>query len=124
MQAYRIELAPVPASRPKVPRRGKPYYLPTYAAWCDGAAAFLRPQGEPLDGPLVVFVEVVCKRPKKPANVMPVGDVDNYAKAALDALTSAGVWVDDKLVVEMTVRKRYTEGDEQPHTFITIEAAE
>lgn len=70
------------------------------------------------------FIEVVCKRPKKPANVMPIGDVDNYAKAALDAITSADIWADDKLVVEMTVRKRYTEGHEQPHTFITIQDAD
>lgn len=55
---------------------------------------------------------------------MPIGDVDNYAKAALDAITSADIWADDKLVVEMTVRKRYTEGHEQPHTFITIQDAD
>lgn len=33
MLAFTIDLPPVPASRPKVPRRGKPFYLPTYAAW-------------------------------------------------------------------------------------------
>lgn len=124
MQAYRINLAPVPASRPKVPRRGKPYYLPTYAAWREAAAAFLRYEGEPMDGPLAVYIEVVCKRPQRPTKAMPRGDADNYAKAAMDAITSAGIWVDDVLVVDMHVRKRYTKGDEQPHTYITIEPDE
>lgn len=124
MLAFTIDLPPVPASRPKVPRRGKPFYLPTYSAWRDGAGAFLRATGEPIRWPVVVFIEVVCKRPKKPSRPMPRGDADNYAKAALDAITSAGIWVDDVLVVEMTVRKRYTEGHEQPHTFITIQDAD
>lgn len=121
---FRIDLDPVPASRPKVPRRGKPYYLPTYAAWREGAAAFLPTTHEPLTGPLAVFLDVACKRPKKPSKPMPRGDADNYAKAALDAITSAGIWVDDVQVVELTVRKRYAEPGETPHTRIEIEDAE
>jgi len=32
-------------------------------------------------------------------------DVDNWAKAPLDALTHAGVWQDDEQVQELTLRK-------------------
>jgi len=47
--------------------------------------------GPPIDGPLAVGVECVCKRPAKPARGYPMGDVDNYAKGILDAATKAGV---------------------------------
>ena len=36
-----------------------------------------------------------------------VGDVDKYARALLDALTDAGVWVDDSQVVLLTAEKSY-----------------
>jgi len=32
---------------------------------------------------------------------------DNIAKSVLDAMTQAGVWVDDKQVTTLSVRKRY-----------------
>lgn len=34
-------------------------------------------------------------------------DVDNFAKAVMDAMTDAGVWEDDSLVVMLSVSKRY-----------------
>jgi Holliday junction resolvase RusA-like endonuclease len=32
------------------------------------------------------------------------GDVDNFSKAALDGMTKAGVWLDDRYVDELLVR--------------------
>lgn len=36
-----------------------------------------------------------------------LGDVDKLTRAVLDALTTAGVWTDDALVVDLRVRKHY-----------------
>ncbi|TRC85834.1 RusA family crossover junction endodeoxyribonuclease [Mesorhizobium sp. WSM4310] len=41
----------------------------------------------------------------------PRGDVDNLAMSVLDAMTSAGVWLDDSQVVELTCRKGYGSAD-------------
>lgn len=41
----------------------------------------------------------------------PSGDPDNLCKGILDAMTEAGVWVDDRQVVILTVCKRYAETD-------------
>jgi Holliday junction resolvase RusA-like endonuclease len=107
----------------------------------DGAA--------PLDGPLYVGVEAVFARPQrlecshKPPCVdrawekvrcstrvlagvaephVGVPDLTNIFKLAEDALTRAGVIVDDRLVCQQESSKRYARRGEQPH--VTIEVAE
>lgn len=115
-----LGLDPVPAARPRVSKWGT-YYPEGYKNWKKNAQAFF-PQGvAPLEGPLRVELEVVCKRPKKPSSSIPTGDVDNYAKAALDAVNDAALWGDDKQVVSLLVTKRYAAVDETPRTIITIE---
>jgi Holliday junction resolvase RusA-like endonuclease len=47
-------------------------------------------------------------------------DRDNLDKAVLDALTNV-ILTDDKLVYDGRIQKWYAEGDELPHTKITIE---
>ena len=55
-------------------------------------------QGEPLEGPLRVFVTVrEAGRPRQRQ-----GDADNYAKSVLDALNGLA-WADDRQVVELHV---------------------
>jgi crossover junction endodeoxyribonuclease RusA len=46
---------------------------------------------------------------KKSAPTRPTGtpDRDNLDKAVCDAITAAGVWVDDSQVTSGTIRKRY-----------------
>jgi Holliday junction resolvase RusA-like endonuclease len=34
-------------------------------------------------------------------------DIDNLVKSTLDALTGSGYWLDDSLVVDAVLRKRY-----------------
>ena len=55
--------------------------------------------------------------PKASAPLYPRPDVDNLAKAVLDALTDAGAWGDDSQVVSLGVRKKWSQ---VAHTLITI----
>ena len=114
-----IPLAPVPASRPRVSRWGT-YYSKTYATWKAEAETLLGTSPEfETAGPVMVIVENVCKRPAKAANPYPNPDVDNFAKAALDAVTKSQlIWKDDKQITELYVSKRYARKDEEPHTRI------
>lgn len=47
-------------------------------------------------------------------------DVDNLAKAVMDALTQLQVWVDDQQVCQTEIIKRYATGPEKAGAFITI----
>ena len=117
--AVTIGLPPVPAARPRVGRWGT-YYPENYKNWKDKAHGFFPKLFKVADGPLRVELEVVCKRPKKPAGSVPTGDIDNYANAALDAVNDAGLWGDDKQVVCLQATKRYAEPGEEPGTHIRI----
>jgi len=114
-----IPLTPVPASRPRVTRWGV-YYGKTYKTWMAQAGDHVPPAKALAYGPLRVDMEVVCKRPQKVTRYMPRGDVDNYAKAALDLLTKQGYWPDDDEVTELFVSKRYALPGETPATHICI----
>lgn len=116
-----IELDPVPASRPKVSKWGV-YYSETYKKWKSAAKAFFPNIFKQLKGPVGVSIEVVCKRPLKITNPIPTGDVDNFAKAVLDAVNDARLWADDKNVVYVQVHKRYAEKGEQARTITHLYA--
>ncbi|WP_430626865.1 RusA family crossover junction endodeoxyribonuclease [Yanghanlia caeni] len=86
----KLPLSPLPASRPRATRGRGAYYPPTYARWKLDAANALKSalRGRESLGklPLRVRYEFVCKRPQKPANPFPRGDIDNYVKAVQDAV--------------------------------------
>lgn len=63
-----------------------------------------------LTGPVTVGLVITVKRPKTSKLSAPKPDVDNYAKAVLDAMTKAGVWGDDAQVEFLAVKKQW--GDE------------
>jgi len=80
--------------------------------------------GAPLDGPIVVEIDFVMPRPaatpkRRTPPAVKKPDVDKLARAVLDALTSV-VWRDDSQIVDMHVRKRLAELDEQPGAHIRI----
>ena len=54
----------------------------------------------------------------------PTGDIDNYAKATLDALTKKGFWKDDVDIVDLSATKQFTDmhdgKPEPPHTTVHI----
>lgn len=77
----------------------------------------------PLDrhGLLHVIADHVVMKPKTTIRNCPRGDVDNYAKATLDAITKCGhVWEDDDQVLILTTTKRFAEKGEEPHTKVTV----
>jgi Holliday junction resolvase RusA-like endonuclease len=114
-----------PDSRPRAaPRYGaggrivgaRAHHSSAYTAWKAAAAAEARAcwDGRPaLDGPVQVHICAVLSPPKA---ARPMGgaprrwaprkpDVDNVAKGVLDALTDAGVWMDDAQVVALSVHR-------------------
>ena len=117
-----LPLPPVPAARPRVGRWGT-YYPKTYRKWRDETEEMLKrfaDVSEPVErGPVYVVIHTVAKRPQRLTRGFPRGDVDNFAKAALDAVTRAGlIWHDDDQVIVLSIGKRYAEPGEQPHTYL------
>lgn len=118
-----IDVAPVPASRPRVTRWGT-YYGKTYKNWMAAAAKSLAQQRDDywlIREQCAVCLEIIAERPKTTKRPEPRGDVDNYAKAALDAITKTElVWDDDDQVVALFVSKRFAEPDERPRTEVEV----
>lgn len=116
-----IPVSPVPASRPRVGRWGT-YYSKPYQVWRRDVDNMLRPlksAAVPTDENIHVSIHTVCAKPRTGKLAFPIGDWDNYAKAACDAITrSELIWTDDKQIITGAATKRYAIGGEEPHTFI------
>ena len=80
-----------------------------YKKWIGDAVEQLIPQihGDPILGDLTLSLVVVAQKPKTSKLSRPKPDVDNYAKAVMDAMTDAGVWDDDAQVAQLTATKRW-----------------
>jgi crossover junction endodeoxyribonuclease RusA len=79
----------------------------------------------PHDGPVLVEATVYVSRPKSAKNrALPTtrssGDIDKHARNILDALSDAGVYVDDSQVVTLIIRKRHTTVGENPGCRIVV----
>lgn len=70
-------------------------------------------------GPIKVDVLFICKKPKKPKNLWPKGDLDNYEKAILDSLNKYA-WKDDSLIVALSSDKVYQWEDHEPCIVVLI----
>lgn len=113
---------PVPASRPKVSRWGV-YYSKTYKTWRQLAEEHIKPGDLQLrpDDPVLVVIIAVVNRPKTSKAPFPKGDVDNYAKGPMDAITKAtGWWHDDKQVTWLLTGKRFAAPGENARTEVHI----
>lgn len=113
-----LQVPPKAANRPrfrcqpgfKAPRA---YSDPNYRRWMNEAIDRIRDQWPwegKFTGPVSVYVVHAVERPKNTKLEFPAPDVDNYAKAVLDALTqSRVVWDDDTQVVSLVTRKTWTD---------------
>jgi crossover junction endodeoxyribonuclease RusA len=107
------------------PSTADEWKLAIIAAWREVAG----PRWEPVRGAVSLEVALLMPRParlltrKAPPERLPhIGkpDIDNAAKAVLDALTMAGAWVDDALVASLTITTQYAATGEAPGAEIAL----
>lgn len=139
MFSARIPGQPIPQGRARLAPNGHHIMAPESRRWRDLAVLVLRHARagrEPLDVLCRVEVLAIVQRPQNrpervPAAVWATGercpagnsaDVDNYAKAALDAAQDAGWITRDHLVAELVVRKVYAAVGESPGLELTMGA--
>jgi Holliday junction resolvase RusA-like endonuclease len=117
-----LALDPVPAARPRVGKFGT-YYPKTYSRFKLQADELLAPLAEgrtPSTELFYVNVEFIGEKPKSTILPAPKGDIDNYVKAALDAVTKAQcMWSDDRQVVGLHAVKRWAREGEENRIVIT-----
>ena len=106
---------PVPQPRPRVSTRGGfarayvPAKHPVHAYRRAIADAATDAGATPHEDHVAVVIDAVFARPKshrKNSTALPRQDVDNVAKAVLDALTGVA-WADDRQVRRLVIEKCY-----------------
>lgn len=112
MPKWSFDLHPTPASRPKVSRYGT-YYGKNYTkfrrmAEIEIPKVIKNHTPYSLDTALVVITTSYVNQPPTSERDWPRGDVDNYAKAILDACNGV-VWEDDDSILLLVVSKAWSE---------------
>jgi len=114
---------PVPAARARITRFGA-HFPKTYTDFRNDLYKELvkiRDKYPTTPFAYAVEIEFICKRPKNPSNKYPVGDIDNYLKGPLDAITKAEMfWVEDIQVISLKGTKRYQKPKEDFGMKVTI----
>lgn len=109
---FTFPLNPVPASRPRVSRWGT-YFSGPYKDFRAKATEViprcLGPKVVVIGYPIKVDLEVFPEKPKTSKLAFPKPDVDNYAKAILDACNGI-LWEDDSLIKSLYVTKDWSSG--------------
>lgn len=112
---------PLPAPRPRfrvIKAKsgavfGSAYYDKKYATFLKEApkaiAELLGPMTA-LTGPVSLNVTFHIERPKTTKRETPRYDIDNYLKSLMDAMTYAGIWLDDDQVAHVAARKVFATG--------------
>lgn len=69
-----------------------------------------------------VHVELifVVRKAKTSKLTRPHGDIDNYCKSILDAMTKKQFWKDDVDITHLIASKRFAEPEEEPHTAVLV----
>ncbi|QOC54162.1 RusA family crossover junction endodeoxyribonuclease [Caulobacter vibrioides] len=124
-----LPFEPMPSPRPRVRVIGKFAQVYMEKAYVDLKAQIAefvkgtveRVGDDQFHAPVTILVESVATPPKTTKLSAPKGDVDNFAKTVLDALTTSEVvWKDDTQVQSLTTTKRWAEKGEPAHTQVTI----
>lgn len=132
MIELRLDVTPVPKGRPRARRNGHIYTPATTRAYESEVARLAKVQmigKPPIAEPISVVVAAWLPMPKSftkaerqaamAGKIAPAGDVDNYAKSALDALNGI-VWLDDRQITQLTATKRYSSA---PALTVTVREA-
>ena len=122
----RLDIAAIPCPRPRI-FNNRASYPKSYSDFKNECAALIREQLEtvseetgvkfPIENYVECKIQVLLTKPKTGKLEYPRGDVDNYGKSVLDAMTQSGIWQDDSLVAKLTLEKGY---DIVPKTIITV----
>lgn len=115
-----IPVKPVPASRPRIPRYGKPYFPKTYKKWRDDARKADVASTLQIAYPVELDVLFALPRAKTSKLIVPVGDGDNYEKALYDHLVRMGYLLDDKWITTATWRKRFLPYGSEGYALVII----
>ncbi len=107
--------SPSPRKRPRAARVGSGIriYADIDKVWRDLVANAARRAASdwshPIDRPVAIEYEFRFVRPKSASRRWPCikPDIDNLEGAVNDAITYAGIWTDDALVVDSRTRKIY-----------------
>jgi crossover junction endodeoxyribonuclease RusA len=116
-RAYTGRVALVESSAAKVKTWRADVVDAATAAWGD------RP---PLDGPVLLRIAFVLKRPTSTPKTRPTPpavkrpDLSKLVRSTEDALTTAGVYRDDSQVIDLRVTKRVAEPDETPGAWVDV----
>lgn len=125
---------PASQPRPRMTRTGRAYNPPSADAWkaCVRAAWSIHGDEAFGDSGLRLGLEFVMPRPaahwtskgvlrsSAPVTHRSKPDLDNLAKAVMDALENAGAFANDCAVQDLRVLKRYGRQCETPGCWITI----
>lgn len=120
-----VKTKPIAASRPRIPRYGKPYFLKTYKKWRDDAHRLVEEyQGKPMDFPVKATVLFAIPRARTSTLIVPQGDGDNFEKALYDMLQRKKYLLDDKWLTTATWRKRFLPFGAEGYSLVILERDE
>lgn len=116
MTTIRIPMTPRVAPRPRVRRDGRAYMPPEYRVWKEQAALLLSQALRNAEIPCYegpIRLSILLYRDAFRLTITPAesdsksgfrGDIDNYAKAIMDACEAGRVFENDRQVTHLTVR--------------------
>ncbi len=123
--SFQIEGKPIPASRPRIMKNGGRTYTKSHLEYKARLASVLPSFNDVVPkAPVEVALQFVFPRYATSDHPTYRADLDNLSKIVLDTMTDCAFWQDDNLIVGLKATKRFTIGDEQPHTKVTISPVE